>query len=123
MNIMGMGMMELAVVLLVAFVVLGPGRSIDFARRTGRVLGDLRRTFTDVTDAISDEERQRSRPAQPAQPAQPPPGVPSRPDLPDDDDAPPPATATDDPGGEAHPSPDRGQAEPGQADRDPSGRG
>ena len=85
MNIMGMGLMELAVVLLVAFLVLGPGRSIDMARRTGKVLGDLRRTFSDVTDAISDEERQRSRPPQAQQP---PPGVPSRPDLPDDDPAP-----------------------------------
>ena len=81
MNVMGMGLMELAVVLLVAFLVLGPGRSIDMARRTGRVLGDLRRTFSQVTDAISDEERQRSRPPQAQQP---PPGVASRPDLPDD---------------------------------------
>ena len=81
MNIMGMGMMELAVVLLVAFLVLGPGRSIDMAKRTGRVLGDLRRTFSEVTDAISTEERQRSHSQQP------PPGVPSRPDLPDYDAA------------------------------------
>ena len=85
MNVMGMGLMELAVVLLVAFLVLGPGRSIDMARRTGRVLGDLRRTFSQVTDAISDEERQRSRPPQAQQP---PPGVASRPDLPDDDPVP-----------------------------------
>ena len=103
MNIMGMGLMELAVVLLVAFLVLGPGRSIDMAKRTGRILGDLRRTFNEVTDAISaeeqappagrgpseyappaggvpsnDEDRQRSHAQQP------PPGVPSRPDLPDE---------------------------------------
>ena len=79
MNIMGMGLMELAVVLLVAFLVLGPGRSIDMAKRTGKVLGDLRRTFSEVTDAISTEERQRTHTQQP------PPGVPSRPDLPDDE--------------------------------------
>ena len=79
MNIMGMGLMELAVVLLVAFLVLGPGRSIDMAKRTGKVLGDLRHTFSEVTDAISTEERQRSHTQQP------PPGVPSRPDLPDDE--------------------------------------
>ena len=81
MNIMGMGLMELAVVLLVAFLVLGPGRSIDMAKRTGRVLGDLRRTFGEVTDAISTEERQRTHSQQPS------PGVPSRPDLPDDEAA------------------------------------
>ncbi len=79
MNIMGMGLMELAVVLLVAFLVLGPGRSIDMAKRTGKVLGDLRRTFSEVTDAISTEESQRTHSQQP------PPGVPSRPDLPDDE--------------------------------------
>jgi Sec-independent protein translocase protein TatA len=83
MNIMGMGMLELAVVFLVAFLVLGPVRSIDMAKRTGKVLGDLRRTFSEVTDAISTEERQRSHSQQP------PPGVPSRPDLPDDEAAPP----------------------------------
>ena len=81
MNIMGMGFMELAVVLLVAFLVLGPGRSIDMARRSGKVLGDLRRTFSEVTDAISTEERQRTHAQQP------PPGVPSRPDTPDDEPA------------------------------------
>lgn len=81
MNIMGMGLMELLVILLVAFLVLGPGKSIDMARRTGKVLGDLRRTFSDVTDAISMEERQRTHAQQP------PPGVPSRPEVPDDDEA------------------------------------
>ena len=85
MNIMGVGLMEVAVILLVGFLVLGPGRSIDMARRTGKVLGDLRRTFSEVTDAISQEERQRSPGAPP-----PSPGVPVRPDLPEDD-APPPA--------------------------------
>ena len=80
MNIFGMGMMELAVVLLVAFLVLGPGRSIELARRSGKALGDLRRSFSDVTDAISAEDQQRSRPPPTA-----PPGVPTRPDLPDDD--------------------------------------
>ena len=83
MNFMGIGFMELVVILLVAFLVVGPVKSIDMARRSGKVLGDLRRSFTDVTDAISAEERQRTHAQQP------PPGVPSRPDLPDDE--PPPA--------------------------------
>ena len=87
MNLMGIGTMELVVILLVAFLVLGPGKSIDLAKRTGRVLGDLRRAFSEVTEAISAEERQRPQGQQPPPP--PPPGVPSRPDLPDDDDNPP----------------------------------
>ena len=89
MNIMGMGLMELAVVLLVAFLVLGPGRSIDMAKRSGKVLGDLRRTFSEVTDAISTEERQRTHAQQPQ------PGVPSRPDLPDGAPADPDDSKTD----------------------------
>lgn len=93
MNIMGMGLMELAVVLLVAFLVLGPGRSIDMARRSGKVLGELRRTFSEVTDAISMEERQR------AHSEQPPPGVPSRPETSDDE----PAAQTMDASGEDAP--------------------
>ena len=73
MNFMGIGSMELLVILLVAFLVVGPGRSIEMARKTGKLLGDLRRGFSDVTDAITVEERQR------AHSQQPPPGVPSRP--------------------------------------------
>ena len=73
--------MELVVILLVGFLVLGPGRSIDMARKSGKMLGDLRRTFSEVTDAITVEEKQR------AHSQQPPPGVPSRPDAPDGDSA------------------------------------
>ena len=85
MNFMGIGFMELVVILLVAFLVVGPVKSIDMARRSGKVMGDLRRSFTDVTDAITAEEGQRTH-------AQQPPGVPSRPDLPDSE-----AAATGDP--------------------------
>ena len=81
MNFMGVGFMELVVIMLVAFLVVGPGRSIDMARKSGKLLGDLRRSFTDVTDAITFEERQRTHSQQP------PPGVPSRPDMPDSEDA------------------------------------
>ena len=79
MNFMGIGFMELVVILLVGFLVLGPGRSIDMARKSGKMLGDLRRTFSEVTDAISVEESQRVHSQQP------PPGVPTRPDVPDND--------------------------------------
>ena len=76
---MGIGFMELMVILLVAFLVVGPGRSIEMARKTGKVLGDLRRGFSDVTDAITVEERQRAHSQQPQ------PGVPSRPEMPDEE--------------------------------------
>ena len=53
MNFLGMGMPELVVIFLVAFLVLGPSKSIDMARTTGKVLGDLRRTFNDVIAATA----------------------------------------------------------------------
>ena len=83
MNFMGIGIMELGVILLVGFLVLGPGRSIDMARRTGKIVGDLRRTFAEVTDAISTEQSGHGYKDQ--QSPGPPPGVPTRPDIPDQD--------------------------------------
>lgn len=58
MNFMGMGLPEIGVIMLVAFLVLGPGRSIDMARNAGKLLGDLRRTMNDVTNAVSAESEQ-----------------------------------------------------------------
>ena len=52
MNLMGMGIMELAVVFLVAFLVLGPSKSIDMARTVGKVVRDLRRTMADLSSAV-----------------------------------------------------------------------
>lgn len=57
MNLMGMGLAEIAVVMVVAFLVLGPNRAINLARTAGKLMGDLRRTFNEVASAISMEER------------------------------------------------------------------
>ena len=64
MNFLGMGMPELAVIFLVAFLALGPSKSIEMARTTGRVLGDLRRTFNEVIAAttLDAEDRNSSDP-------------------------------------------------------------
>ena len=71
MNFLGMGMTELAVIFLVAFLALGPAKSIEMARTTGKVLGDLRRTFNEVIAAttldaedlnVSDRSASRSVP-------------------------------------------------------------
>ena len=58
MNLMGMGLPEMAVVLLIGFLVLGPGKSIEMAQTVGRVLGELRRNFRDLTAAVTLEEEQ-----------------------------------------------------------------
>ena len=53
MNFLGMGMFELAVIFLVAFLALGPIKSVEMARTAGKVLGDLRRTFNEVIAATT----------------------------------------------------------------------
>ncbi len=96
MNFMGMGIPELGVIFLVAFLVLGPGRAIDMARSAGKIMGDLRRSFADVTSAMTVETMEQQSPTQNrALDAQnePPPGVPMRAETPaeDEDDQEPPA--------------------------------
>ena len=91
MNIMGMGIPELAVIFLVAFLVLGPAKAIDTARNAGKVLGDLRRSFNDVTGALNIETmEQRPRASDQSQPPaqESAPGVPIRPDTVSEDDDP-----------------------------------
>ncbi len=81
MNFMGMGLAELAVIMVVAFLVLGPNRTINVARTAGKILADLRRTFSEVAAAVSLEEKGQadsplesrpveSRPVAQAQPSQ-----------------------------------------------------
>ncbi len=88
MNLMGMGIPEIGVILLVAFLVLGPGRSIDMARSAGKLLGDLRRSFNDVTRAMTVEADQlgTTQSRKPESQVEPPPGVPVRPDIPPEDE-------------------------------------
>jgi Sec-independent protein translocase protein TatA len=51
-----MGAVELAVVLVVAFLVLGPGKSIELARGLAKTWRDLRRTFSEAASALDLEE-------------------------------------------------------------------
>ena len=93
MNFMGMGIPELGVILLVAFLVLGPGRAIDMARSAGKIMGDLRRSFGDVTSAMAVETMDQGTPTQGRTPGAQAPGVPMRAETPpeDSDDHEPPA--------------------------------
>lgn len=53
MNFLGMGMPEIVVIMVIAFLALGPSKSIEMARTTGKVLRDLRRTFNEITAAVT----------------------------------------------------------------------
>ena len=88
MNVMGMGIPELGVIMLVAFLVLGPGRAIDMARSAGKIMGDLRRSFGEVTSAMTVESMEQGSSDQSQQPADQaePPGVPIRAEIPPEDE-------------------------------------
>ena len=53
-------------ILVIAFLALGPSKSIEMARGTGKVLGVMRRTFNEITAAVTlddvDEALPRRRP-------------------------------------------------------------
>ena len=49
---MGLGFMELLVIVLVAVIVLGPTKAIDMARSAGKMMGEVRRSFTDLSSNL-----------------------------------------------------------------------
>ena len=63
MNLFGVGMLELAVIFLIAFLVMGPAKAIEMARTAGKLIGDVKRSVNELT-AATDLNEQR-RPAQP----------------------------------------------------------
>ena len=50
---MGIGMAEVFVIVVVAFLALGPSKSIDMARSASKIVRDLRRTFNEITAAVT----------------------------------------------------------------------
>ena len=54
MNILGMGTIEVLVVLVVAFIVLGPERMVDAARLLGKASRELRRMAEELPDLTLD---------------------------------------------------------------------
>ena len=56
MNFFGMGTMEVLIVLLVAFIFLGPDRMVDAARFLGKLAGEARRMVADLPTVVLDEE-------------------------------------------------------------------
>ena len=56
MNILGMGSFELLIVLLVAFIFLGPTKMIETAKNIGKLLKNAKDMVKDMQQAILDEE-------------------------------------------------------------------
>ena len=59
---MGVGPLELFVVLLVAFLVLGPERMVSSARDVAKVVADLRQTFSNIPRTLDDLLEQPEEP-------------------------------------------------------------
>jgi Sec-independent protein translocase protein TatA len=53
MNLFGVGNLEIIVILLVALLVLGPGRMVDAARSLGQFWNDAQRTLRAAADAAT----------------------------------------------------------------------
>ena len=57
MNFLGIGILEILLVLVVAMVVLGPGRTINMARTAGKALAEVRRAMADLSRAVELEDQ------------------------------------------------------------------
>ena len=55
MNILGMGTLEILVVLLIAFIFLGPQRMVDAARLLGKASREIRRLSQDLPRMVIDD--------------------------------------------------------------------
>ena len=83
MNFFGVGFLELTVIFLVAFLVMGPGKSIEMARTAGKLLGELRRTLNEMTAAANlNPENPGAHTPSANQPAAPPANTPAAPKEP-----------------------------------------
>jgi len=56
MNFLGMGTLELLVVLLIAFIFLGPDRMVEAARFLGKLMSEARRMSAELPDLIMDDD-------------------------------------------------------------------
>jgi len=62
MEFMGIGPLELLVILLAGFLLLGPDRLPELAARAGRLLRSLRKTSSDFSRAVTEEMRAVAEP-------------------------------------------------------------
>ncbi len=47
-----MGILEIFVIMLVAFLVLGPGKTMNMAKGAGKILGEVRRSMADLSKVM-----------------------------------------------------------------------
>ncbi len=65
MNFLGIGLPEIALIMVVGFLVLGPARTMEMARTAGKMWRELRRTVNEVTAAAAFDDTDRRPPGPP----------------------------------------------------------
>ena len=61
MDFLGVGVLEILVILVIALVVLGPAKTVNMARDAGKMLGEVRRAMGDLSRAVEEEEGELER--------------------------------------------------------------
>lgn len=72
MNLFGVGNMEIAFVLVIAAIVLGPARIVDVARQTGTFYRKARRMLREIADTATVELDKKPATKAPSDPVPPP---------------------------------------------------
>lgn len=72
MEFFGMGTLEIALILVVALIVFGPGRIVEIGRTLGRMARALRKASFDMTAAVTKEleAEEKEEPPKPAKKSQ-----------------------------------------------------
>ncbi len=66
MDFLGMGMVEILLILVVALIIWGPGRIVEIGRTLGKIVRSLRKASSDLTTQITKEleEEKKDRSSQ-----------------------------------------------------------
>lgn len=54
MDFFGIGPFEVLLVLLIAFIVLGPERLLEMSKKAGKAMGDLRKSASDMNEKLNE---------------------------------------------------------------------
>jgi TatA/E family protein of Tat protein translocase len=75
-NFFGIGGLELIIILLIAFLVLGPTRLAGFAKGLGKTMNELKNATNQLAKSLDEEEEPKEVQKKPAPPADEVPGTP-----------------------------------------------
>ena len=62
MDFLGIGFLEILMILVIALIVLGPARTMGLAREAGKVFSEMRRAMSELSQAVDAEELDASGP-------------------------------------------------------------